>query len=469
MNFCSKIAGCILLLMVFFHNGHSQEEKKVLDHETFLSIVRQNHPVFKQAELQISIGEANLLQARGAFDPKLYGDMHQKYFDGAQYFSLLDAGLKVPTWFGIEFKGGFEQNSGVYLDPQFSTPDAGLAYAGISLPLGKGLIIDERRTELIKAKLFKESTLAKRRELVNELILEAGKAYWTWFEKYNSLKVFEDAYQTAMVRFSAVVTSAQLGDRSFIDTVEASMQVQQRLFNLQQANAELQMSRNTIAVFLWNDGLIPMELAENTVPIGYDVLPKRDENIPLNIPDTVLSTHPVLLQTRLQLDSYQADLRWKKEQLKPELDINYNALNEPIGNNPFTAYSTRNYKWGVDLSFPVLLRKERGAVKLADLKVADYELELAAKQAAIEAKSQNALLDWRLNTDLLGTVERMYSDARQLLEGEQNMFDNGESSLFMINTREMTAITSELKVIETKAKNQKAKLHYLHSLGLLAQ
>ncbi|MFN5912200.1 MAG: hypothetical protein ACK45H_12750, partial [Bacteroidota bacterium] len=59
--------------------------------------------------------------------------------------------------------------------------------------------------------------------------------------------------------------------------------------------------------------------------------------------------------------------------------------------------------------------------------------------------------------------------ARQLLEGEQNMFDNGESSLFMINTREMTAITSELKVIETKAKNQKAKLHYLHSLGLLAQ
>jgi outer membrane protein TolC len=183
----------------------------------------------------------------------------------------------------------------------------------------------------------------------------------------------------------------------------------------------------------------------------------------------VLPTHPVLLQTRLQLDSYQADLRWKKEQLKPELDINYNALNEPIGNNPFAAYSTRNYKWGVDLSFPVLLRKERGAVKLADLKVADYELELAAKQAAIEANAQNALLDWRLNTDLLGTVERMYSDARQLLEGEQNMFDNGESSLFMINTREMTAITSELKVIETKAKNQKAKLHYLHSLGLLAQ
>jgi len=458
----------LLLLMAVSHQLFSQSEKKVLDFETFISIVKQHHPMFRQAELQITVGEANLLMARGSFDPQLYGDLNQKYFDGAQYYSLLDAGLKVPTWFGIELKGGFEQNAGVYLDPHYTTPDAGLAYAGISLPLGKGLLIDERRTELQKAKIFKESTIARQQELVNELVLEAGKAYWNWFEKYNSLKVHENAYDRALIRYEAIVESADLGDRPAIDSIEASMQLQQRIFNLQQARAEVQSSRNTLSVFLWNEGLIPMEISETTLPVDYLLLPLSERKAPLAVDETVIEKHPIIRQTQMQIEIYQAELRWKKEQLKPEIDLKYNALNTPVGNNPFAAYSINNYKWGVDLAFPVLLRKERGGVQLANLKVSDYQLELASKRASILAKAKNALLDWQMTTDQLVTVERLLSDSQKLLEGEQDMFENGESSLFMINAREMTAFSSELKVIETKSKNQKSRLYFDYSLGQLA-
>ena len=98
----------------------------------------------KQAQNIAELGEAYLLKARGSFDPKLGGNMNQKYFKDERYYSILNAGLKVPTWYGISFQGGYDLNSGGYLNPERVNPDEGLVYAGVTLNLGKGMFIDSR-------------------------------------------------------------------------------------------------------------------------------------------------------------------------------------------------------------------------------------------------------------------------------------------------------------------------------------
>ncbi|MDC1222258.1 transporter, partial [Salibacteraceae bacterium] len=104
-------------------------ELKVLTHDDFLSRVAEHHPLARQADIQIQKGDAYVMKARGSFDPKLHTDLSQKYFDDKTYYSLLDAGLKVPTWFGLEFQGGYEQNRGLLLNPENSNPNSGLVYA----------------------------------------------------------------------------------------------------------------------------------------------------------------------------------------------------------------------------------------------------------------------------------------------------------------------------------------------------
>jgi outer membrane protein TolC len=233
-----KTIFCIGLLLFLNPLLKAQDSSRVFGFKSYLNLVKQYHPVAKQAQLQLDKGEANVLKARGGFDPKINSDFEQKYYKGAQYYSLFNSGLKIPTWYGIEVGAGFEQNQGSNLNPENSLPQNGLAYAGVSLTLGKGLIIDERRFALKQAKIFNAAAASEQMNMLNDLLNHAGKAYWDWYMAYQQSLVFNEAYVFAKQRFEAVKQGALLGDRPFVDTLEAGIQLQERRMSLGQANLD---------------------------------------------------------------------------------------------------------------------------------------------------------------------------------------------------------------------------------------
>ncbi len=140
-----------------------------LTRETFVRLVLENHPMARQAALRNEFGDASVRGARGGFDPMAVASYTEKRYDGTDYFDLLDVGLKVPTWFGVELIGGFQDNSGVYLDPQNTTTGDGLVKAGAEVSIGQGLFIDQRRATLRKAQAYQRGTEAERQEMLNAL------------------------------------------------------------------------------------------------------------------------------------------------------------------------------------------------------------------------------------------------------------------------------------------------------------
>jgi len=65
--------------------------------------------------------------------------------------------------------------------------------------------------------------------------------------------------------------------------------------------------------------------------------------------------------------------------LKAKLDLKYNALSEPIDGNPLTDYSINNCNWGASFVYPIFVRKARGVMKLADIKLQELENALSFK------------------------------------------------------------------------------------------
>ena len=468
----------VFFLLTTFYVVQAQEQvQHRLTFDQYMLIVRQHHPVALQSELQPEFGEATLRMARGSFDPKAFADLNQKYFDGSNYYSLIDAGLKIPTWFGIELKSGFEQNQGTYLNPENRNPDSGLWYAGISLPLGQGLFIDQRRAELRKAKLFNEGSEIQRQFMLNELEYDAAKAYWEWFNAFHSNRVMQEAIELAEVRFQAVVRSAELGDRPFIDTLEASIQLQQRQQQLLQSELDLQNTRALLEVYLWADGIIPMELAETTLPeealealiisdANFPRISSNGERLKLSDMDSLLIAHPAMVLGNLKIETLEIEARLKRELLKPSLDLQYNALSQPIGGDPLAAYSINNYKWGIHFAMPLFLRKERGALALTELKINESQMDLELKRAELKFKATSAINTWQNTRSQFQLYFRTASDFRRLLEAEQQLFFGGESSLFMVNARETAYINAQLKVIEIMEKNKKAQAEVKYSFAL---
>ncbi len=464
-----RILSILLIGIMTAVAAHGQNvSTQLLSFDDFMFRVKKHHPLAIQANLQLQKGDATVLRARGAFDPKAFADVAQKYFDNKQYYSLVDGGFKVPTWFGLEVKGGYEQNQGVYLNPENTTPGAGLWYAGISVPIGQGLFIDERRAELRQAQLYRESTQAIRNSMLNDLLYTAGKTYWDWFMDFNALKVYEEAYQLALQRFNGVKQSALLGDRPTIDTLEAGIQVQNRKLGLQQAQLYFANSSALLSVYLWDEGMIPLEIAEGTRPPASSAMSALTvESTMYLLLDSIVAQHPELIQNRFKIDQLEIEKRWKQEQLKPTLNLNYNALTEAVQENPLAEYSPNNYKWGVSFSMPILLRKERGALRLADLKIQEAELSMATKTATIGYKAIASLNEWANTAEQVLLYSKTVRDYNGLLGGERQMFEAGESSLFMVNSRELGYINAQLKLIELLAKNRKASLTARYSLGVL--
>lgn len=465
-----KRSWIILLITLVPIFANAQQFGEVMTEDRLMRLVEEYHPVSVQSQLLLRKGESKVRKARGGFDPKLGGTLDQKYYDDKDYYSLLDGGLKIPTWYGVEVKTGYEQNQGQFLNDENTVPAGGLWYAGISVPLGKGLIIDKRRATLQQAQLYAQATEAERQQMLNNLYFDANKQYWKWVAAWNQIQVYEEALELARVRFGQVKRRYELGDKPAIDTLEAMIQVQNRQLLRNQSRLDYQNMTLDLSNFLWFENNTPLIISEELRPPSVLEL-RLDAILPLDTLQDILENlameHPAM-----QLYDYkQADLeverRIKAENLKPEINLNYNALNEPVGLDVTNGYVSENYKWGASFNFPLFLRKQRGDLQLTKIKI--QETELGQQQKLLELQNKvRSYYNEQINLDqqvtLMTVAVRNYS---ALLAGERQKFETGESSLFLINSREVKLIEARLKSIELVTKYQVARTGITWSSGKL--
>lgn len=455
---------CIILSFFFAHGLSAQ----IFSDRQFYELIVKNHPLAQQAGLKLEMGESQLLKSKGGFDPKVYSDYSDKNYANSTYFQKLNSGISIPTWYGIQVKSGFESNRGPFVNPELKTPNGGLFYGGVSVSLGQGMMIDQRRAELFKAQLYVESTSYERQMMLNQLVYESGYAYWNWFLAFHSERVLKESYDLAFNRFNAVKLAAEGGDRPYIDTVEARIQLQSRNAMWVSYQNEVQNARVKLATFLWTDQQTPLELTGSEVPPT-----EKDVFIPLTYfpsateMDSLVAVHPYLKMNNLKIKTLEIDQRLKKEQLKPIVNVNYQVINEPVNYNPLYTFSPNNNKIGVQFEMPILLRKERGDLQLAKLKVQDEQLSFATNQVYIQAKIEQAKNDFLNAQSQVQIYEQTVLDSKTLFEAEKQMFEQGESSLFLVNARELAYIQSKLKFLEVLTKCQQAALAYEFSLARL--
>ncbi|MEN8798619.1 MAG: TolC family protein [Flavobacteriaceae bacterium] len=461
-----RIITLTLCLLVLFTGTAQQEGSQVLNFREYLGLVKTFHPVAKQARLTLDIGQAELLRARGAFDPKIEVDYERKKFNGTEYWDRLNTTFKVPTWYGIELKGNFQQNSGDFLNPDEFLPDDGLFSAGVTLSLGDGLWINERMATLKQAKFFREQTLAERDLQVNEILFRAAIAYFDWLKAYNEQEIFRNFLDNAADRFDGIRRSALAGDIAAIDTVEARIAVESRVLGLEQAALNFTKKSLELSNFLWLDNNIPVELQPGVIP---DSAPGGEIDITLDLlgrpmDSVLLEEHPKLLALGYKIDGLEVEKRLKVNQLLPRIDLEYNFLTETP--ELLNSYDTQQYKGGINFELPLFLRKERGALKLAKYKLQYAEFEY--DNTALELRNKISAVYRELESfeDQSGMIGKIVADYRTLLAGEERKFSFGESSLFLINTRESRLIDAELKQNEVENKFFTAKAYLFRTLAI---
>ena len=436
-----------IVLSLFEVQAFAQEfNQGVLSFREYLGYVKKYHPLVSRANLEIDKAQAGLMQARGAFDPKIELDFDNKQFRGSQYYSILNSSFKIPTWYGIEVKAAFDDSQGIFVNPQNLGPNQGIATVGFSVPIAQGLFINQRIADLKSAKLQIQLSESQRRLLSLEVLYKASIAYFAWLKHFNEVEMYKEYLFYSQDRYKGVLRLIQQGDKPAIDSIETGIAVKTRELNLENAILKLNKSRLDLANYLWiND--VPIEPAENLKPeisLSTNIEAVLNTGDLFNTQD-IIASHPKLRMMETKIGMLDIERRLKANYLLPKIDLGYYYLSEPL---MFNSFRNDDYKVGLNFSFPIFLRGERGSLNMTKLKLKETKFELQQERLEIQNKIDAQQVEKSSFRKQSGQISNLVNDYKKMLEAEERLFSFGESSIFILNSRENNLISAKIQQID---------------------
>lgn len=439
--------------------------------EALYQFVIQHHPVVKQASLLSDVAKQELRLARGNFDPKVEAEYLLKHYNNTTYYRLFDGAVKFPTRSPLQPVVGLERNTGEHINPENYIPpeyDHRQLYAGITLPLGRGLFTDERRTALRQAELFGDMMEADQVTLINKLLLDAAKDYWQWYFTYYNYKLATNNARIADEIFRRVKVNFEGGEIAVIDTVQSKITLLERAVDQQEALAAFANATLKLSTYLWDSLMHPVELSPDHAPVAEIEMVVLSESTLEELVNRATTNHPDLRKLGIKLEQLEFDRRFAAEFMKPKLDVTYYMLNQPLtpeGLNGAVALNN-NYGLGINLSIPLFLRKERAKLAQTRLKISntEYDRTLATREILNAINTAHTLL---LNNGIILQQQReMVENYERLLIAELTNLEHGESDLFKINVQQEKLFYAHSKLIKVMADYEKQKALLYWSAGV---
>ncbi|TAF60787.1 MAG: TolC family protein [Cytophagales bacterium] len=447
----------LLLLNGAVYAGDTLTLKQVLGQ------VLSAHPLARQAALVPELAKTDLRLARGAFDPKIHARLDEKNFNNKQYFRHLDAEIKVPTRAGFDIKAGYENNTGAFIDADEKMPEGGLYYLGVSVPVLRNLVFDERRAELQEAKVFLQMSLAEQRKMLNKLFFEVNKSYWYWWASYEKLQINTKGLAVAQDRFTYVKGAHELGKYAAIDTTEAEMELQRRQVELSYALMEYNQAKLELSKHIWDENGQPLMLTDSLLPSATGTELQLISLEPLM--DFALSEHPELQKANLKQNALKINQKLYRWSLLPQLDVEFKPLLAGSVNN---AMLTENYKWGFTFTAPIFMRKERAKLAANQIKITQQNVEVELLTRHIQLILRQAYTALQQYEAILIAQQINTNNALQLRDAEQMRFELGSSNVFFINYRDRYYLDNLLKLADLKAKYAISKAEVYWASGQTA-
>ena len=198
--------------------------------------------------------------------------------------------------------------------------------------------------------------------------------------------------------------------------------------------------------FIWIENNIPVELSDFLIPEAkLDVTIRETlKTNDLLSADFSIINHPKITSLERKIEILNVDKRLKANMLLPKIDVGYSYLSDPRN---FQNYEFNDYKVGMNFNFPLFLRKERGSLKLAKFKIQETEFALSLEKVQLSNKISAQKIEIESLIKQRNLINGLVNDNNTMLLSEERLFTFGESSLFLINTRENNVVSAQLSKI----------------------
>jgi cobalt-zinc-cadmium efflux system outer membrane protein len=445
----------VLCTSVLWLASVARADDAVLEPDDVVRAIEAHHPriAAERARARASAGERDA--ARGAFDPTLRvtGDAQVGgYYEGAR----LDAMVEQPVPFaGAAFHAGYRVTEGD-TPPYYGereTLDGGELRAGLRVPLGRDLVIDEARAT--RARTARELEAAEAQTEITRLVLmrEGLHAYYRFVAAGRALEIAEAMYALARDRDQQLERLVAEGAVAAIERTENLRALLARRARVLSMSQRLGQAAIALSLFVRDDQGRPRIATRDELP-GYDLdVTARD------VPDmeTAMTIARTARPERRRFEALfeRADIAraLARNGRLPRADARLTLSHDLGAGSPDATQRLAGtvLEANVTITSAVPNRAARGRVRARDADVEALEAEMRAFDEALGADVARALLDVRATTELV-TLEREAADvAEALATAERRRFEEGVTSMLIVNLREQAAAEARVAVIERVA------------------
>ncbi|HEY9886386.1 MAG TPA: TolC family protein [Vampirovibrionales bacterium] len=461
----------------------TEQNLGVLSLEKLFDYIDTYHPSFNATKEEANLAQAKFQKAQSVFIPNIRNRFQLSAFEEAGFKKkeLFDETLEL-SWqspFGVEIIGGFRSVSDgplstdaltypsdkkAYLDTvrkqSIKTTANTEALFGFKVPIARGLLTDEYRTDYKVQKIEKKIADNKILQKRSDVFFKAAQEYWKWVEAGLIMKANQEIYNLAENRQNWIKERVLAGLDPSINLVEANSQLFSRKTKVNLSEQKFKQASVELTNFLVFENKEKVMLSKKN--LSDDIpLPKR---IPSELQKShklaVLSFHPDLKTFRLKIEQEKKKLRLARNSLLPKLDFEVLA-----GQDVGRSNGNTSIRGAIFSELPLIPLEAKANINEATSKIKQNELNLEQERLKVLNEIQKAVLALENSEQRYQLSKENINNLQKLKDGELLRFKLGSSNLFLVNQRENSFLKGQVELIEALTDFQMALINYRYAIG----
>jgi HAE1 family hydrophobic/amphiphilic exporter-1 len=383
-------------------------------------------------------------------------------------------------------------------------------------PLARNRLVDRERAEIQIRRKQWDVTEAEFETRVIDVITRVEQVYWDLVAARQDAEVKRENVDWARRLLEQNQRMIAAGTLASVELAASEAELERRLDTWYSSLGVVTEVENVLkslltdsrAAELWNDEIVPAEEKTREAPAADDLRAAVSE---------ALKRRPEMRAIRLRQESNEIQKKFHADQTRPQVNLVASYGNAGLGgtlsttSNPFASSQADSYQRLNDLSaraglpplsppsfggvpdmlvggygtalsnlfsgryqavqvgiaFDLTLRNRTAAAGLAQSVIAERRLKLeqARVEQAIEAQVRNALQAIHTARQRIAAAEASARAAQEKLDSETRLFEAGESTNFLVLTRQNESADSRRRAVAARLDLNKAVARLEQALG----
>lgn len=457
----------LLAFLLIVLSPRAARAEEPLHLESVLASIDRHFPLIEAARRDQQVAEAELLSARGAFDPTVRTRMDGAPLGGyrnGRFDLLFDA--PTPLW-GTNLFAGYRVAFGKFADydGKLETNQFGELRAGLSISLLRNGPTDRRRAGIARAELGVPVSATGIKQARIEAARTGSFRYWEWVAAGQRLNVAKLLLKLAEARDAATEARVRRGELARIDRIDNQRAVLGRRGGVVAAERALQAAAIELSIYLRDERGDPLLPDPSQLPAelpGPESSPPEQGSGPVERDSdqvsVALKNRPELERLRLQREQQRIERDLARNQMLPAIDLLAVASQDFGPGDPFRAPTV--IEGGVSIEIPTLNRTARGRRQAAEALLARLDVQARFARDRIRAELADVLSAIATARDRVRIAHEEVELSREVEEAERTRFSLGDSNLIFVNLREQATAEASLREIDARLDYHRARAAY---------